>query len=116
MVAVNERGEAVFRIFLPDASSVEIIGDFTDWSRAALAMQRIPPGWWEAAINLAIGAHQFCYLVDRQIQIADYAAHGVRLDRSGRWLSDVYVRSPVAAVGPPTTPAKKLVEPRTPAV
>lgn len=93
MVAVNERGEAVFRVFLPDASSVEIIGDFTDWSRAAVAMHRVPPGWWEATINLDVGTHQFCYLVDGQLQIADYAAHGVRLDRSGRWLSDIYIRT-----------------------
>lgn len=105
MVAVNEHGEAVFRVFLPDASSVEIIGSFTDWSRAAVAMHRVPPGWWEATINLQIGSHQFCYLVDGQLQIADYAAHGVRLDRSGRWLSDIYVRSARALSN---TPASQL--------
>lgn len=91
MVNINSIGEALFRVFLPEAGSVELIGDFTDWARRRIALRREHPGWWEGRVQLDPGAHQFCYLVDGSLRLADYAAHGVHMDRHGQWLSDLSV-------------------------
>ncbi|CAN5824084.1 hypothetical protein BH11PLA1_BH11PLA1_00560 [soil metagenome] len=98
MVRINETGDAVFRIFLPDANRVELIGDFTDWTRERIVLNRENPGWWEAGLHLDAGDHQFCYLIDGSLRLADYAAHGVKLDRHGQWLSELRVSAVKLAV------------------
>lgn len=105
MVRFTANGEILFRVYLPDAQRVELVGDFTDWSRKTLDLQREPPGWWQACVRLPKGDHLFCYLIDGCIRLADYAAHGVRLDRHGQWLSEVHVAdaSSTAVVVPPSS-------------
>jgi hypothetical protein len=91
MITVESTGMVRFRIYLPHAQRVEVVGSFTDWSRQPVLMKRVPPGWWEIEFALPVGNHQFCYMVDESIFVADYGAHGVSMDRSGRWLSAVKV-------------------------
>ncbi|MFN9131378.1 MAG: glycogen-binding domain-containing protein [Phycisphaerales bacterium] len=91
MITVDPSGLVRFRIYLPHAQRVEVVGSFTDWSRQPVLMKRVPPGWWEIEFPLPVGNHQFCYMVDESIFVADYGAHGVSMDRSGRWLSAVKV-------------------------
>ncbi len=91
MVVLSNSGEALFRVYLPDASCVELVGDFTDWTRSRVKLHREPPGWWEAKLSMSPGKHMFYYIVDGMLQLADYAAHGVKLDRHGQWLSEVNV-------------------------
>jgi hypothetical protein len=108
-----------FRIFLPHARCVHLVGDFTDWDRGRVALKRVPPGWWlvELPVERCLctpddertersqGDRWFCYVVDEALRLADYGADGVKLHAGGVWLSrmhpggkcDVVVRAPTSA-------------------
>lgn len=94
MIACKAAGEIQFKIFLPYAATVKVVGDFTHWNRAAISMSRVNPGWWTVEVPVEPGDHEFGYLVDGNIWLADYSAHGVHSDRSGRWLSALHVDGP----------------------
>ncbi len=96
MVSKIEDGRYRFRVYLPHASKVELVGGFTQWRAAAIAMDRLEPGWWELVADIPEGEHEFCYLVDSSVWLADYAANGVKLSGYGGWVSKLVVR-PVAA-------------------
>jgi 1,4-alpha-glucan branching enzyme len=96
MVSAMSDGRFRFRIYLPRASKVELVGGFTRWRAAALLMERPDPGWWEAVAELSEGEHEFCYLVDSCIWLADYAASGVKLAGHGGWVSRLVVPRSVA--------------------
>lgn len=97
MISTLPDGTVRFRVYLPHASSVELVGDFTDWRERRIPMQRQNPGWWELTAEIAAGEHQFCYLVDGNIWLADYAAHGVKLNGYGGWTSRLCVTAEAAA-------------------
>ncbi len=91
MIAVDTEGAVLFRVFLPHAARVEIVGDFTDWGRNRVALRRQYPGWWTGTLKVGAGEHAFCYLIDGSIHLADYSAHGVKLDTDGKWVSTLRV-------------------------
>lgn len=97
MISTLADGSIRFRVYLPHAASVQLLGSFTDWRDSPIAMTRENPGWWEATVPIASGEHQFCYLVDGAVWLADYAAHGVRLNSYGGWTSRLAVEAHVAA-------------------
>ncbi|MBL0926526.1 MAG: hypothetical protein IBJ11_02595 [Phycisphaerales bacterium] len=86
MVTLTEK-DAEFRLFAPDARTVEILGSFTGWHDQPVAMRPHGDGWWSARLELLPGDHEFQYLIDRTVWLADYAAGGVRLSRLGSWVS-----------------------------
>ncbi|MGQ0627468.1 MAG: glycogen-binding domain-containing protein [Phycisphaerales bacterium] len=92
MVAIENDGTVSFKVFLPHAAKVDVMGDFTDWGRSRLKMVREYPGWWRAKTKVPPGPHSFCYVIDDSIHLADYAAHGVKLDGSGNWVSELSIR------------------------
>lgn len=96
MVTSTRGGSAQFKVYLPHAQSVEVIGDFTNWRANAVKLRREPPGWWVATLDVPPGEHEFCYLVDESIWLADYGASGVRMSRDGHWLSTLAIPSPAA--------------------
>ncbi len=87
MIGVELSGAVTFRVFLPHASRVQVVGTFTDWRRCPIDLKREHPGWWSGSLPVDSGDHKFCYLVDDSVWLADYAAHGVILDPGGHWLS-----------------------------
>lgn len=117
MVNVTESGRCAFRLYMPNAGSVELVGSFCEWkldrSSGVLELERDADGWWNAWVNLPVGDHEFCYLVDGRAWMPDYAASGVRRDNSGRWVSllnipgrsdtraDVRTERPIGATAEP---------------
>lgn len=91
MVQRHTDGTVEFRIFLAHAGSVELVGDFTGWRNGALSMSREHPGWWSVRLPVPPGTHQFCYLVDGAIWLADYAADGVSQNLYGGWVSRLQI-------------------------
>jgi 1,4-alpha-glucan branching enzyme len=91
MVNLTDSGRFVFRMYMPHAGSVELLGSFCSWkperSEGAIELERDPEGWWTARLNLPEGDHEFCYLVDGRTWMPDYAAGGVRRSSTGRWVS-----------------------------
>lgn len=53
-----------FRFTAPDAKSVLLAGDFTDWQKEALPMQQGSGGVWTATVKLSPGAHYYLFIVD----------------------------------------------------
>jgi 1,4-alpha-glucan branching enzyme len=97
MVTLSPDGRLGFRIFLPHATRVEVLGDFTDWGRDRLTLNRTYPGWWCGSLLVKPGEHQFCYLVDGSLRLADYAADGLTLSAGGDWLSTLRVPDQVTS-------------------
>jgi 1,4-alpha-glucan branching enzyme len=91
MITIEGDGSVNFRVYLPHAAKVEVLGDFTDWGRNRVSMRRQFPGWWEVSVKVPAGEHAFCYLIDDAIHMADYAAHAVKMDSDGKWVSSVAV-------------------------
>lgn len=86
--------QLTFRIYLPHAERVEVVGSFTNWEEAPVAMQRArdaESGWWTANLRVPAGDHTFAYLVDGHFWMPDYAASGVHRNEYGRWTSDLCV-------------------------
>lgn len=108
MVTPLADGRHAFRIFLPHAASVKIVGSFTDWKARGVTMVRHAPGWWEALVEIPQGRHEFAYLVDNSIWLADYAAGGVKLTGYSGWVSmlDVRPETTVRETKPGAIPAK----------
>lgn len=102
MIVTNANGTVTFRIFLPHAARVDLLADFTQWRSGPIALAREHPGWWSATVEVPGGEHAFAYLVDGSIWLADYAAHGVRLNPHGGWTSRLVVEPAPA----PSTPGR----------
>jgi hypothetical protein len=56
----------VFELDAPAARSVQVLGDFNGWSRAADRMQRDPDGHWRLTTLLPPGRYVYAYLIDGQ--------------------------------------------------
>ncbi|MFN7021770.1 MAG: hypothetical protein ACK4WH_10645 [Phycisphaerales bacterium] len=98
-MVIQEHGPShLFRVYLPEARQVELVGTFTDWRAHAIPMLREPSGWWVARVDLAPADHLFSYLVDGANWLADYAASGVRANGFGGWVSQLHVAPQEAVV------------------
>ena len=114
MVNVTESGRCVFKMYMPHAGSVVLLGSFCEWKpergAGALELEQDGEGWWTARTNLPEGDHEFCYLVDGRTWMPDYAAGGVKRHPSGRWVSLLSVPAPAHASE--KRPIGALAEPR----
>ena len=94
-MVIHENGRShLFRVYLPEARSVELVGSFTDWRAKPIPMLREPSGWWVSRVEMHTGDHLFSYLVDGATWLADYAASGVRANGFGGWVSQLHVHAP----------------------
>lgn len=91
MVIRESNGQHTFRVYLPEARAVELVGSFTDWRVRPVPMLREPSGWWTARVPMQAGDHLFSYLVDGAVWLADYAASGVKANGYGGWVSQLHV-------------------------
>lgn len=54
----------VFELDAPNARTVQVVGNFNDWSREASRMERGPDGHWRMTTMLAPGRYVYAYLID----------------------------------------------------
>lgn len=91
-MVIRDNGTShTFRVYLPEARRVQLVGSFTGWRARALDMRRESTGWWTVTIDLAEGDHDFSYLLDDGVWLADYAASGVKRNGFGGWVSQLHV-------------------------
>lgn len=118
MVTLTDSGRCIFRLYMPNAGSVELVGSFCDWKAdseaGALELKRDDEGWWTARASLPVGDHEFCYLIDGRSWMPDYAASGMRRHSSGRWVSLLSIPERMAKAE--RRPIGSLAEPRIGAV
>lgn len=102
----------LFRVYMPDAAEVQLVGSFSGWKTGMNQMSREDTGWWTITVPLAPGDHDFCYLVNDSTWVADYAASGVKRNSFGGWVSQIHVPAPDTAL----QPVVRAVSPASPAV
>ncbi len=117
MVIAHPAGSYEFRVYLPEARTVELVGTFTDWRARAMAMQRESSGWWSVRVSFDNTSergedHDFSYLVNHQTWMADYAASGVKRNGFGGWVSQLHV-APAAASADATVTVRNAPRQRT---
>jgi 1,4-alpha-glucan branching enzyme len=55
-----------FSFTAPDATSVLLVGDFTQWQQRAIPMHRDEHGVWTASVELPPGKHTYRFIVDAE--------------------------------------------------
>ncbi len=55
-----------FRLVDPEAKTVLLVGDFTEWQKSAIPMNRDTNGTWTVTVNLAPGTYSYLFIVDGQ--------------------------------------------------
>lgn len=55
-----------FAFSAPDALSVQLVGDFTQWQQRPVSMQKGADGVWRTTVELPPGTHHYRFLVDGQ--------------------------------------------------
>ncbi len=53
-----------FSFRAPDAVSVQLVGDFTQWQERPISLQKGADGVWRASAILEPGTHHYRFLVD----------------------------------------------------
>jgi len=53
-----------FRIVDPAAERVLLVGDFTEWQKRGIPMEKGANGLWTATVTLPPGAHNYLFIVD----------------------------------------------------
>ena len=65
--ALAESGKKqTFTFVSPDAKSVELVGDFTQWQQQPIRLQKSADGVWRTTVELPTGPHYYRFLVDGQ--------------------------------------------------
>jgi len=61
----NSNGRAqAFSIRAAGASTVQLVGDFTQWQERPISLQKDTDGTWKATVILPPGTHQYRFVVD----------------------------------------------------
>jgi len=72
MYKVNSQTKKTnFKLKLPEANSVSLVGDFNEWHADATPMKKDKNGVWKAELKLDAGEHQFRYFVDDHYWLND---------------------------------------------
>ena len=80
---VRSHGTTVeFSFFRPQASQVNLVGDFNGWDQRNCPMMKRPGGWWRCEVALRPGCYQFKYLCDGE-WFLDHAAFGLEYSPFG---------------------------------
>jgi 1,4-alpha-glucan branching enzyme len=58
--------KVTFSYQAPEAQSVSVAGDFTDWQQAPVGLKKDKTGVWKKTISLPPGRYQYRLLVDGQ--------------------------------------------------
>jgi 1,4-alpha-glucan branching enzyme len=55
-----------FQLNAPEANKVLLAGDFTEWQKKAIPMQKNGDGLWTITVKLAPGDYNYLFMVDGQ--------------------------------------------------
>ena len=76
MAAGDARVFVHFRVEAPDARSVELAGDFTDWE-PRYSLHPVERGVWSLVLPIEPGVHQYAFRIDGERWVADPLAPAV---------------------------------------
>jgi 1,4-alpha-glucan branching enzyme len=58
--------KVTFSFAAPEAQTVQVVGDFTQWQEAPLNLKKCKGGLWKKTVSLAPGRYAYRLLVDGQ--------------------------------------------------
>lgn len=90
MVTVDVHQGLQFRVHLPQAAQVEIVGSFHGWHESTYPMHRDDAGMWTATIDPGPGAFLFRYRIDGRGWMLDPDDHGRATGADGAIKSRAY--------------------------
>lgn len=64
----GSNGTEAFAFTSPTATSVQLVGDFTHWTREPIQMRKDKDGIWRTSVRLSPGEHHYRFLVDGEWQ------------------------------------------------
>ena len=59
-----KEAKETFAIYAPEAQSVELVGNFTDWEQNPISLKKSKDGTWKAAVSLGAGTYEYRFKVD----------------------------------------------------
>lgn len=66
MKRTSNNGRQTFAFTAPEATSVQLVGDFTHWLQSPMNLKRGAKGIWRTQVALPPGTHHYKFLVDGQ--------------------------------------------------
>lgn len=73
-----------FMCMAPQATAVNLVGDFNEWRPTAHPMQQGPDKAWTTTVNLKPGHHRYAFLVDGVLTLDPRAQGITRNDQNQR--------------------------------
>ena len=73
-----------FMCMAPQATAVNLVGDFNEWRPTAPPMQQGPDKAWTTTVNLKPGHHRYAFLVDGELTLEPRAQGITRNDQNQR--------------------------------
>lgn len=68
----NAAVQQQFILVAPSASSVSLVGDFSDWDASRFKMERVSPdGAWSITLPLVPGRYEYQFEVDGKLRVTD---------------------------------------------
>ena len=64
VAAPANESQQIFGYAAPEAASVLLVEDFTNWQEKPIAMQKGPDGLWLTTVNLPPGEYAYRFLAD----------------------------------------------------
>ena len=94
MAKKSNKQKVPFNVSAPQAKTVLLAGDFTDWEKSPVALKKLKSGVWKGAVSLAPGSCEYRFIVDGQWW-ADPACANRRWNRFGVQNSVCEVTAPL---------------------
>lgn len=63
-MAKSIKKKETFSIVAPEAATVQLVGDFTQWQKNPVGLKRQRDGTWKATVTLEPGHHEYRFIVD----------------------------------------------------
>jgi 1,4-alpha-glucan branching enzyme len=60
--------KVTFSLSAPQAQTVLLAGDFTNWQQSPVRLKKLKSGLWKTTVSLAPGTYEYRFIVDGQWQ------------------------------------------------